>query len=71
MTADDQPSLFDLRVPLGDLSVGDQFSHSGWDLSEVTERTADTVTWVTTDTVNGRSFGGNSTTALQRVVERR
>lgn len=71
MTADDQPSLFDLRVPLGDLDVGDQFSHSGWDLSEVTERTADTVTWVTTDTVNGRRVGESMSRALSRVVERR
>lgn len=71
MTADDQPSLFDLRVQLGDLDVGDQFSHSGWDLSVVTERTADTVTWVTTDTVNGRRVGESMRRALSRVVERR
>lgn len=67
----EQPSLFDLRVTLGDLAVGDTFSHSGWDLSTVTARTAETVTWSTVDTVNGRHVGVTETRALSRVVERR
>ncbi|MGP5928898.1 hypothetical protein [Corynebacterium glyciniphilum] len=68
---EDQPSLFDLRVPIGDLEVGDAFSHSGWDLSVITERTATEMTYYTTDTVNGRRVGVTTTTALHRVVERR
>ncbi|MGV0868461.1 hypothetical protein [Corynebacterium kalidii] len=67
----EQPSLFDLRVAIGDLDVGDAFSHSGWDHSVVTARTAESVTFETTDTVNGRRVGESMTRALDRVVERR
>lgn len=67
----EQLDLFDLRAALGDLDVGDAFSHSGWDRSVVTERSADTVTFETTDTANGHRVGVSTSRALDRVVERR
>lgn len=69
----DQLPLFDDRAPVavGDLAVGDRFSHSGWDVSVVTERTDDTVTWETTDTGTHRRVGVSTTSALSRMVERR
>lgn len=67
----DQQSLFDLRVELGTLAVGDTFSHSGWDHSVVLDNDGEQVQWETTDAANGKRVGVSMSRAMHRVVERR